>query len=250
VLRSFGFWERLTADEFATTLASLERAVQQAPGYSYAWAALSLILGTQHYYGFDGRPDPLGRALQAARKAVDLDPSSHRAHQALAETLFWRKEIQAFRPAAERAVALNPMDGCAVASIGALIAYSGDWERGCALVERVVALNPHHPGWYWFPVYMNAYRKGDYRGALEVALRIDMPGSYDTHVALAAAHGQLGEREAGGKSIRELLTLAPGFATRARADLGKWLDPELVEHLVDGLRKAGLEIGPANRTAL
>ena len=171
VLRSFGFWERLTAEEFATTLASLERAVQQAPGYSYAWAALSLILGTQHYYGFDGRPDPLGRALQAARKAVDLDPSSHRAHQALAETLFWRKEIQAFRPAAERAVALNPMDGCAVASIGALIAYSGDWERGCALVERVVALNPHHPGWYWFPVYMNAYRKGDYRGALDCRWR-------------------------------------------------------------------------------
>jgi adenylate cyclase len=128
--------------------------------------------------------------------------------------------------------------------------HSGDWERGCALVERVVALNPHHPGWYWFPVYMNAYRKGDYRGALEVALRIDMPGSYDTHVALAAAHGQLGEHEAGGKSIRELLTLTPGFATSARADLGKWLDPELVEHLVDGLRKAGLEIGPANRTAL
>ena len=129
------------------------------------------------------------------------------------------------------------------------MAYSGDWERGCALVQRVVALNPHHPGWYWFPVYMNAYRKGDYRGALEVALRIDIPGSYDTHVALAAAHGQLGEREAGGKSIRELLTLAPGFATSARADLGKWLDPELVEQLVDGLRKAGLEIGPANTSS-
>jgi TolB-like protein len=249
VLRSFGFWERLTADEFATTLASLERAVQQAPGFSYAWAALSLILGTQHYYGFDGQPDPLGRALQAARKAVDLDPSSHRAHQALAETLYWRKEMQAFRPAAERAIALNPMDGCAVASIGGLMAYSGDWERGCALVQRVVALNPHHPGWYWFPVYMNAYRKGDYRGALEVALRIDIPGSYDTHVALAAAHGQLGEREAGGKSIRDLLALAPGFALSARADLGKWLHPELVEHLIDGLRKAGLEIGPANTSS-
>ncbi len=140
-----------------------------------------------------------GDAWDAAirKKAVDLDPYSHRAHQALAETLCWRKEMQAFRPSAERAIALNPMDGCAVASIGALMGYSGDWERGCALVQRVVALNSHHPGRYWFPVYVNAYRKGDYHGALEGALRIDIPGSYDTHVALAAAYGQLGEREEG-----------------------------------------------------
>jgi hypothetical protein len=51
-----------------------------------------------------------------------------------------------------------------------------------------------------------------------------MPGNYDTHVA-------------------------PGFAVSARADLGKWLDPELVEHLIDGLRMAGLEIGPANTSS-
>ena len=28
----------------------------------------------------------------------------------------------------------------------------------------------------------------------------------------------------------------------AREELGKWCDPELVEHLIDGLRKAGLSI--------
>jgi hypothetical protein len=30
----------------------------------------------------------------------------------------------------------------------------------------------------------------------------------------------------------------------AREELGKWWDPELIEHLIDGLRKAGLEIEP------
>jgi len=32
----------------------------------------------------------------------------------------------------------------------------------------------------------------------------------------------------------------------ARVELGKLFDSDLVEHLVDGLRKAGLEIAEAN----
>jgi hypothetical protein len=32
------------------------------------------------------------------------------------------------------------------------------------------------------------------------------------------------------------------FAVVAREELGKWWQPELVEHLMDGLHNAGLEI--------
>jgi tetratricopeptide (TPR) repeat protein len=136
------------------------------------------------------------------------------------------------------------MDGFTAGYLGFLIAYAGDWEHGCALAERARRLNPHHPGWYWFPSFFDAYRKNDYRGALEVALKINMPGFWRTHFALAAAYGQLGEREAARKALRELLAIRPDFAVVAREELGKWWDPELVEHLIAGLRKAGLEIGP------
>jgi hypothetical protein len=40
-----------------------------------------------------------------------------------------------------------------------------------------------------------------------------------------------------------LLALAPDIATSGREAFGKWFDTPLVEHFVDGLRKAGLEIG-------
>ena len=40
-----------------------------------------------------------------------------------------------------------------------LIAYAGDWERGFALVERAMQLNPRHPGWYWFAHFYDAYRQ-------------------------------------------------------------------------------------------
>ena len=134
------------------------------------------------------------------------------------------------------------MDGFTVAYMGSLIAYAGEWERGCTLAAQARELNPHHPGWYWFPAVLNAYRQGDYRSALDLALKTNMPGFWRTNLALAAAYGQLGEREAAGQAARDLLALRPDFAATARGELAKWWDPELVEHLIDGLRKAGLEI--------
>ena len=119
----------------------------------------------------------------------------------------------------------------------------GDWERGCALVERARQLNPHHPGWYWFAAYWDAYRKHDYRDALQVALKINMPGDYYVPAVIAVSYAQLGRPESARPFIQELLAMKPDFANSARADLEKWFGPcELVEHFVDGLRKAGLEI--------
>jgi TolB-like protein/tetratricopeptide (TPR) repeat protein len=244
VLRSFAHFPRLSAEEHAAARAGLERAVQQAPGYADGWAMLSMLVREEHTHAFNVRPDPIGRAFAAARRAVEAAPSNHLAYHALASAQFFRREFQAFRNSAERAITLNPMDGFTAAYLGFLIAYAGDWERGCALAAQARRLNPHHPGWYWFPSFFDAYRKSDYRSALDIALKINMPGFWRTNVALATAYGQLGEREAACNAVRELLALRPDFRVVAREELGKMLDPELVEHLVEGLRKAGLEIAP------
>ena len=248
VLRSFAHFQRVNAEEHAAARAALERAVQQAPGDADCWAMLSMMYREEYTHGFNLRPDPIGRALAAARRAVEPAPSNHLAYHALASALFFRRELGAFRSAAERAIDLNPMDGFTLAYLGFLIAYSGDWERGCALVEQARQLNPHHPGWYWFPSVFNAYRKRDYRSAVDVALKVNMPGFWRTHAAFAAAYGQLGELDAAHNAVRDLLAIRPDFAVVAREELGKWWDPELVKHLIEGFRKAGLEIADAPRS--
>jgi TolB-like protein/Flp pilus assembly protein TadD len=239
VLRALGYGFRINPEEHAAARTSLERAVQQAP----AWAVLSLLYADEYGLEFGAQPDPLGRALQAARRATDTAPSNAFAQSALAKVLFFRKEFPEFRSAAEHAISLNPMDGAMLANLGASLAYSGDWERGCALVERAMQLNPRHPPWYWFPLSYNAYRKGDYRGSVNALLKVNLPGFFATHEVLAAAYGQLGEREAARQSLDELLKLVPGFGKVARALKSKWFDAEMVEHVLAGLQKAGLEIG-------
>lgn len=242
VLRSFGYYERITPEEHAAVRAGLERAVQQAPGNADDWAMLSMMYGEEHRFGFNAQPDPLGRSLQAARRAVDAAHANHFAWLALAQALFFRKEFDAFRDAAERAIALNPMDGSTVEYMGHLIAFAGDWEHGCEVAERARQLNPNHPGWYWAVPFLDAYRKGDYRSARTFLLRGNQFRHFFMQALFAAVHGQLGEHEAADKALREVLTLKPNFPLIGRDEFAKWYLPELVEHLMDGLRKAGLEI--------
>ena len=72
---------------------------------------LSWIYSHEYGHGFNPRPGSLDRALAAARRAVELAPSNHLAHQALAVALFFRKDNAGCLSAAERAMALNPLDG-------------------------------------------------------------------------------------------------------------------------------------------
>jgi adenylate cyclase len=242
VLRSFGYAERATPDEQAAAKQCMELAVERAPDDANCWATLSMLCRDEYMLGFNARPDSLDRAFSAARRAVQLEPSNHLAHVALASTHFFRKEFDSFRDAAERAMALNPMDGSSTAHLGQLMAFAGDWDRGCILAERAAQLNPQHPGWYSLAEMYNAYRTGDFQRLPALAVKVNMPGYWLGRAAVAAACGQLGETGAAANALREMLALRPDSAGIAREEIGRLLDAKLTEHLIDGLRKAGLEI--------
>jgi TolB-like protein/Tfp pilus assembly protein PilF/predicted Ser/Thr protein kinase len=241
LLRSFGYFENIAPEEHALVRSGLERAVVQEPGNADLWAMLSMLFGEEHRFGFNVKPDSLGRSLKAARRAVEIAHANHFAWLALAQALFFRKEFDPFRDAAERAISLNPMDGSTVEYLGHLIAFSGNWERGCELAERARQLNPNHPSWYWSVSFLDAYRKGDYVSARDFLLKGNPQKNWLMHALLAAAQGQLGESEAAARHLREVLEMMPNFPLIGRSEFSKWYLPDLVDHLMDGIRKAGLE---------
>ncbi len=242
VLRSFGYFERVAAEELASARDALELAVQKLPAYADAWAMLALLCVQEYAQGFKLRPDCLTIGTTAARRAVEAAPSNHLAWFSLAQALFFQKEFQSFRHAAERAVALNPMDGNSIAFLGELLTYAGDWEHGMTLAERAKQLNPNHPGWYWYADFYDSYRQGKYREALNLGLRSNLPGHWGMQALMAACRGQLGERDGAAKALRDLLKLRPDFADTLRREVAKWWEPEYGKRFIDGLRKAGLEI--------
>jgi serine/threonine-protein kinase len=247
MLRGYGYYERVSPAEHAEVRTLLERAVRQAPGHAGCWALLSCLYVDEYRFGFNGEPDPLGRALAAARRAVEAAPSDHLAHLGLAMALFYSRDLAAFRTAAERTVALNPMAGGPLVLMGILTGLSGDWARGRALWERGLPLNPYHQGWVWMGPFFDAYRQGDYKGALDAALRVNIPNDFFSQAALLAAYGQLGDRDAARHALRQLVTVKPDIGAVAREQLGRWVcEPAVLEHLLDGLRKAGLDVAAAH----
>ena len=246
LMRGFGYHFRLSPEEHAAAREALEKAVERAPANADCWAMLSWVNSHEDAHGFNPRPGSLDRALAAARRAVDLAPSNHLAYQALAVALFFRKEKAACRSAAERALALNPLDGSNEAIF--LITFTGDWKRGCTLIRRAMEHNPHHPRWYELILGLNEYRQARYREAVDEIVAGNVPDSFWRSAVLAAAHGQLGELAAAGSALRDLLAGKEGFARSGRQFFGKWFEPELVESLMSGLGKAGLSeptSGPA-----
>jgi TolB-like protein/cytochrome c-type biogenesis protein CcmH/NrfG len=242
VLRSFRYFDRVTGEELAAARSCLERAVEKAPSNADAWAMLALLFVQDYGQGFNIHLDALNLGTIAAQRAVEQGPSNHLAYFGLAQARFFQRDLQSFRNAAERAVALNPMDANSLAFMGELLTYVGDSERGLALATRAKEINPNHPGWFWYADFFHAYRQGDYREALAFVLKANLPGHWGMHAGIAATAGQLGENELADKALRDLLKLRPDYGATVRNTLAKWFDPELCEQLLDGLRKAGLPI--------
>jgi tetratricopeptide (TPR) repeat protein len=198
-------------------------------------------------------PDSLERAQRAARRAVDIDPVSQMAWGELATAYFFARDFTAFHPAADRAVALNPRHCTVCAYMGAYMFYSGEWEKGHSLVQAMMSLNPHHPGWFYFiPCYYH-YRKKEYEKALLAAKQVNMPHHHWTHLALAAACGQLQRKQDAAAAMQALRRQTPRFLDLAvvREELERWaVDKDFNEHFLEGLRKAGFEEAPASSAGI
>lgn len=250
VLRFYEYWVSGSPERHEAVRAALERAVELDPGYASAWAALADIYLDELRFGFNPRHDgdPLDRALDAAQRAVTLDPESSMAYHFLFSAHFHRGEIDEFKATGERAIALNPNHADMVADYGIMLAASGDWERGLALANKAIALSPTHPGWFHTAAVFDHYRKGAYEAALAEVKQVRMPDFFLWYLMLAMCHGQLGQDREGRAACDKLLELAPDCPERAWDYLASWnLSADICRQVMDGLRKAGLRVPEPER---
>jgi adenylate cyclase len=230
--------------EHAKTRDALERAVKSDPDYAEAWAFLSLIYLDEYRVNLNPRPDPLDRALEAARRAVTLDATSQVSHSALAHTYFHRHELDSFFPEAERAIALNPNETGALAGLALMLNQAGD-ELGITLVRKTMKLDPFHPPALHIAVADYHFQRGEYEEALASARKSDMRGVFFGQIYFAAIYAALGRQSDAESAVEELLRLYPGFSVETYVqEARKWnRSDEAIHRWIAALRKAGLPEG-------
>src|SRR6266478_6889909 len=239
----FAYREQITPSAHAALKSRLQRAMERDEAQSDLCACLAEIYVDEYAFGFQDDATSLDRALAAARRAVEIDRSNQFAMVALAQTHFFRRDLAAFRPAAERAMALNPLNTDALGILGLQIVHTGEFERGTAIVRRAMELNANHAGWMHFAPLWDHFHKGEYEEALECANRVDFPGFFWPYLVMASACGHLGRRTEAKAAVGDLLALDPEFAAHARSKVGTWhFASGLMDSILEGLRKAGLSI--------
>jgi len=164
------------AEPMRRARACLETTVKRDPNYAEAWAILTRILQIQYSWGtgLDDNDKPIDvlRILEAGNRAVELAPENATAHFALFFAYSVTCQTERMRIEADRVLAINPNDANALGSMGALLAYAGDWDYGRKLGEKALALaGTAAPSWWWWVIAKDYYRKGEYAKALEIFQR-------------------------------------------------------------------------------
>jgi adenylate cyclase len=241
ILRFYHYETVLTPQVFEEALSALEQAVERDPNYGLAWAMLGHLYADNHALGFCEIDSSLEKAMTFARKGVSLEPKNQFALDALTLVYFHRGNKELFLKHLEQTIALNPNSPYIIGVAGWHLTLYGEWDRGIALLEKGMKLNPYHPSWFHLAPFMYHYYHGAYETAYAEALRFNFPELFWDPVMRAAALIQMGKIPEAKSAVDELRTLIPDFSNGGRRLIGLYVKvDDLVDKVVEGLRKAGL----------
>jgi adenylate cyclase len=241
ILRFYHYESELTPQAFEKALAALERAIDIDPEYGLAWAMLGHLHADNHALGFCEIEAPLEKALTFAQKGVALEPDSQFVQDALTLVHFHRGDKEHFLKHVAQTIALNPNSPYVVGVAGWHMALYGEWERGLKLMKKGMKLNPYHPSWFHLAPYMDFYCRGEYENAFAEALKFNYPEMFWDPLMRTAALSQMDRAREAKTAVGELLKLEPDFTARGRRLISRYVKvDDLVDMIIEGLRKAGL----------
>lgn len=185
-------------------------------------------------------PIALERAIELARRAIELDPNLPEAYAELGYSIIRTGNIDAAAAAVERAMALNP--NIADYRIAMVLFSVGEPARAIEIAKAQMRLDPFHPHFAPLIAGEACYVLKQYHDAQRWLREATgrAPNHQYGHAFLAATYAQMGQLEDAHAQAAEVLRLNPKYTISAQKQVSIFKRAEDVEHLVDGLRKAGL----------
>ena len=243
VLRGYRYLSVHTDENHLLARECLEQAVQLDPGYADAWAHLGYIYRDEYHHNRNLKPEPLGRAMSATRRAIELDASNPMARFAMSMTQFSLGNIDAGMAEGEKSIALNPNDATKLAAVALYYVHAGKTDRGVELARRAESLNPLPPNWFHM-IYASAYyQSGEYDRALEALSEWNDDGvDVQWHLHKIAILGQTGKLSEANRELEKTYEIFPEFAEDPVREMRKYfLTDDTFNKYYEGLSKAGLK---------
>jgi adenylate cyclase len=243
-----GVWHhyRHTKADNIEAQAYFRRALAIDAQYPQATAALALALCNAAYLAWAEDPERnYAEAYELAQRAVALDARYPVARFVLGLVCAWTGRSDRALTEYREAGNLNPSYAVAHVMLGHMLAYTGHPEETVPLVEKGIRLSPSDPRLFmWLPALACAhyqlrnYEESVVAGRRSWTLNRNWPLGL-THAAAALA--QLGRIEEAQAALADLKGLDPNLSF-VRTTLQRLYAYQAgIDHLLDGLRKAGFE---------
>ncbi len=251
VLRAQAFYNQVSKQAHSEARPLLERAIEIDPHNARAHMLLGAIHDMASWTGWTVDPDhSLALAIRHGRTAILLDDTDSLAHAHLGEALLHHLRHSEAESHFDRALELNPNDIAARALYASFLTATERADQSLEQLEIARHLDPF--GLYWIP-WLRAealFVLHRYDEAVTALQQVDAPIN-NARGLLAACLAQAGRLDEARTTLREFLTVAEREMAVLPERLEDWeafwrresstQGDDHMDHLLDGLRKAGLE---------
>jgi len=219
-------------------IAFFKQSLVEDPTLARAWVDLAWAYDISTWYGADyAITHPL--ALDAARRAVEIDPMDAGAHAALGVQIGYDGDFERGKAELETALRLNPGSADILALAAGWSSTFGDPARGSELADQAIRINPNYP----VSVTVNFYMAYFMAGRHEDSLRIIDQQRLENRTSLswgirASNYAALGQMERAKAATREALEQHPDLTAEGFANEPGFNETER-RKLAEAMRKAG-----------
>ncbi len=215
-------------------------AIELDPDYGFAHALLANMFGKTWAQDHGSSDQTLKKALDFARRAVELDSGESSCFSLLGQTYLRQRSYEVALQNMQHAIDINPTNQWSNADMGTVLTYCGQAESAIDWFARAREIDPYFgPPWYWFYLGLARMLLHEYDGAM-VAFEHVRTRNYWYLAIIAGCHARLADMDRAADFARECLEIEPRFSIRHRLSKEPFRNSADAAHLAESIRLVGL----------
>jgi TolB-like protein/Tfp pilus assembly protein PilF len=230
--------EQIRAADNEEAIKLLTRAVELDPEFARAWVELYHAHAMSMEFGVD-KETAKRRALDAAERAVALDPRDAEAHAVLAMGLGDYGQFARTKAEFDTALSISPGSAEILTFYAGWASSLGEPERGAEVVDRIIRLDPNYPMWQNGPFSYAYFMAGRYEDVVRLLERVPTSNYTSARwIFRASSYAALGRADDARASVKQALDSYPNLSIEGFINDPGWSEAER-QRMIETMRAAG-----------